>query len=174
MEEAGIKPFARYKSGSEDLICAQLLRLERVAFCSVQKRGGRVYVEMQLSPFEKPSLLAGDMHAKRSGTLLSLTVLKGTPLKRAGEAITAGELLVGGYMTTESGESKAVSVIARAYIACTYESELLAANEEEAFAAAYLEIGFSDKDTITGKTIEQNGESFHVKIEYTAIETMNF
>ena len=174
LEENGIKPFARYKQGSEDLVCAKLLKNKGVEFCSVQKRGLYVVVDVRLSPFLEHAPQKGDMIAKRSGKLLSIVALRGTPQKKAGDSVRVGETLVSGYFETQSGEKKSVEVVARASVACTYWKSLQAASAEEAFAMAYLEIGLSERDQITKKTIEQKGNEYAVTIEYTAIQTINF
>ncbi len=174
LEENGIKPFARYQKGNEDLVCAKLLKNKGVEFCSVQKRGLYVVVDVRLSPFLERAPQKGDMCSKHSGTVLSIVALRGTPQKKAGDRVQAGETLVSGYFETQSGEKKTVEVIARASVACTYEKSLQAASAEEAFAKAYLEIGFSQRDTITKKKVEERKNEYVVTIEYTAIQTINF
>ena len=174
LEENGIKPFARYQSGNEDLVCANLLKNKGVEFCSVKKQGLYVVVEVRLSPFLEGAPVKGDMIATRSGTVLSIVALRGTPQKKAGDIVQAGEMLVSSYFETQSGEKKTVEVIARASVACTYEKSLQAASAEEAFAMAYLELGLSERDEITKKTIEEKGNEYVVAIEYTAIQTVNF
>ncbi|MBQ8291623.1 MAG: sporulation protein YqfD [Clostridia bacterium] len=170
LEAYGIKPFARYKTGSEDLIAAKLLRLDSVEYCSVQKRGHRVCVEMRLTDFYTPEKSRGDMVAARSGTLLALTVLKGTPLKSVGDEVKAGETLVGGYVETANGERTETLCIARVRIACTYEALVEAADEEAAFAKAYLEI---DGD-ISQKEISPKEGGYHVTIRYIYSQTINY
>ena len=174
LEENGIKPFARYAKGSEDLVCAKLLKNKGVEFCSVQKQGLYAVVEVRLSPFLERAPVKGDMLSKRSGTLLSIVALRGTPQKKAGDQVRAGETLVADYFETQSGEKKKVEVIARASVACTYEKSLQAASAEEAFAKAYLELGLLERDQITKKTIEERNNEYVVTIEYTAFQTINF
>ena len=174
LEENGIKPFSRYAYGNEDLVCAQLLKQKGVSFCSVQKQGLYAVVEVRLSPFSECAPVKGDMLSKRSGTVLAITALRGTPRKKVGESVKAGEPLVSGYFETQSGEKKCVEVVARASVACVYEKNLTAENEEEAFAKAYLELGLSERDKITDKAVEQNGNEYAVKIAYVVIQTMNF
>ena len=174
LEENGIKPFARYSKGSEDLVCAKLLKNKGVEFCSVQKQGLYAVVEVRLSPFLERAPVKGDMISGRSGTLLSIVALRGTPQKKAGDKVRAGETLVSGYFETLSGEKKTVEVIARASVACTYEKSLQAASAEEAFAKAYLELGLLERDQITKKTIEERNNEYVVTIEYTVFQTINF
>ena len=173
LEEYGVQPFSRYERKNEDLICARLLSLDGVEFCSVKKSGLRVVVEMRLSPFAKKSDKRGDMSAKHAGTLLSVTVIKGTALKKAGETVQKGEPLVGAYFLTESGEQKRVQAVARVSVACVYEADVQTETAEEAFAKGYLDAELSPSDTITAKSVEKRESAFHVKIEYTAIETFN-
>ena len=66
-----------------------------------------------------------------------------------------------------------VEPIARVSIACAYEKEIQAENEEQAFARAYLELALNDGDFITEKQIQKTETGFFVRIYYTAIESFN-
>ena len=174
LEENGIELFAPYKAGKEDLVTAKLLSLDYVEFCSVQKAGNRVRVEIRTSPFSINPLKRGPMQAKHSGELISLTVLKGTAVKKAGDKVTAGETLVQDVLTTQEGEQVRVEAIARARISCVYEGvHEDAATEEEAFAKAYLSLALGEKDELTSKQITQTEKGFHVKITYLVTESIN-
>ena len=176
LEEGGIKPFARYRKGKEDWICAKLLTLDDVEFCSVKKSGYRVRVEMRLASQSERDSQNGKMLAKHTGKIVAMTVLRGTALKQIGEDIRAGEALVGDWFSTETGEQVRVQLIARVRIACAYEETLQADSAEAAFAAAYLALNLQDGATITEKSVREKAEekgSFHVKIIYTVTESMN-
>ncbi len=172
----GIRLFRPYAKGNEDLVCAELLQCDGVSFCSVQKDGLRVRVEMQLSPFTNVTWAQGDMFIAYTGTLKALTVLKGTPLKKVGDEVKSGEKLVGAWITGEGEQTKSTHVVARAAVACTYEEEVQAEDGESAFAQAYLALGLTDTDTI--QTVEitpmEQENAFHVKIQFTVVRTMNF
>lgn len=170
----GVKPFSKYSADGVDEICSEILRLDGVEYCALKKSGLRVVVDIRLAKFHKPTLSTGDMTAKRSGEIRSITVLRGTPLKSAGDTVVAGEPLVGGYFQTENGTQKTVQPIARAEIACTYECAFAVESEEQAFAAAYLQLGLGEYDEIEHTEIVQTENGYVVKIAYTAIETMNF
>jgi hypothetical protein len=131
---------------------------------------------MRLSAFSKSTVKKGKMQAKHEGELLSLTALRGTPLKKIGESVRLGETLVDDSFTTVGGQQVCVEPIARASIACTYEAEIETESEEQAFAIAYLAIDLSQNDTINEiqiEKIETKENLFHVKIEYTAVESFN-
>ncbi len=174
LEEYGIKPFSRYRRGQEDLICSKLLSLDGVEFCSVKKSGMRVVVDIRLTPEQKILREKGDMQAKHTGTLLSLTAVKGTPQKQAGDSVRIGETLVAAWTETAAGERKKTEVIARASIACQYECVVETVDEQEAFAAAYMQAQITQEDRVTDVSTVAVANGYHVKIAYTAIESINF
>ncbi|MBQ3220634.1 MAG: sporulation protein YqfD [Clostridia bacterium] len=173
LESYGIKPFARYASGNEDLVCSKLLALDGVEFCSVQKKGLWVRVEMRLGDTVRLQLIGGDMRARHTGEILSITALRGTPLKKAGDTVQAGDTLVGGWFSIEEGEQVSVEPIARASIKCVHEGEYEAEDAESAFARAYLALGLEEDCKVTEKTVEKRENGFFVRIAYTAVESVN-
>ena len=174
LDEAGIRVFSPYRQDKVDEVCAKLLAIEDVEFCSVQKIGHRVVVETRLSAFSKMQTKTGVMRAKRTGKLISMVVLRGSPLKQIGETVREGEPLVGDWFSTEDGGQVRVEIIARACIACTYEADVEAEDAESAFAKAYLAVGFTDKDEMKEKSVEKRGDVYRVKMLYHTIETANF
>ncbi len=174
LQDVNVRMFAPYRAGKEDMICAKLLAIDGVEFCSVKKKGMRLVVEMRTAPFAKDGFQNGKLYAKRSGRILSMSALRGTALKKVGDFVNAGEPLVGDWFSTESGEQVRVQVIARVRMACTYESVIVANDEEEAFATAYLTVGVTQNVTLTKREIVRAGNGFLVKLSYEAIQTMNF
>lgn len=174
LHEAGIRIFAPYTAGKEDLVCAKLLAIDGVEFCSVRKRGMRLVVEIRTAPFAGDGFKNGPLCAKHTGEILSITVLRGTALKKAGDFVNAGEPLVGDWFLTESGGQVRVQAIARVRMACTYEEEIAAESEEEAFAAAYLAAVADGNGTLTKREITESEKGFHVKLSYQAVQTINF
>ena len=173
LSEVGIRQFSPYKKGQEDMVCAKLLALDGVEYCALKKTGNRLAVEIRLSPFPTMQTDEGKMLAKHDGNVLSMTVLRGTPLKKAGESVRIGETLVGDYFTTEDGGQVRVEIIARVCIACMCVIDVEAEDEETAFAKAYLALGLTDLDTLQETKIENNGKTYRIQMIYQAIETIN-
>ena len=173
LDEHGIKPFQVYPAGREPSVSAALLSLPGVEFCTVQKTGLRVRVELHTYTLSPQGLAKGDMLVTRTGTVQKITVLRGTPAKQPGEKIRAGETLVYGWFITEGKGQVCVEPIARASIACVYESGIVASTQEEAFGTAYLQLALKENDYITKTQITKTDEGFFVRIEYTAIESIN-
>ncbi len=174
LEAYGVTPFSRYEEGNEDLICSRLLGLEGVEFCSVKKSGMRVVVEIRLGDLPRTLPTQGDMHARHEGVILSITALKGSLQKEVGERVSVGETLVGAWMETGEETRKATEVVARVSIACSYACTVAAADEQEAFALAYLQASLTGEERLTETTVTAEADGYRVTIEYIAIESMNF
>ena len=174
LSESGITPFAPYRDKNIDVVCSKILALDGVEYCSVKKAGCWLQVELRFSPFTIGVLERESMTAKHTGTLLSLTVLKGTPTKKIGDTVREGDVLVESYFSLEDGGQVRVEPIARASIACNFTGFFQTESEEEAFAAAYLQLGLSDKDKITDCEILGEKGLYTVCVEYIVIETINF
>ena len=174
MDECGIALGKKYDDKNADAFCAKMLALKGVEFCSIKKSGLKLYVDVRLNPVQNRYFQKGVMQAKHTGVLTALTVLRGSALKKIGEEVQAGENLVGDWYSTEDGGQVRVELIARARIACTYEGEIAADTEEEAFALAYLDAGLQNTDQTKEKTIEKTDGGFLVRIAYDAVESMNF
>ena len=174
LDEAGIRPFVRYSNRREDEICAKLLALDCVEFCSVQKSGLWVRVEMRLGSFNKIQLEKGKMRSNYAGEVIAITALRGTPLKKVGDKVEKGEILVEDEFTTESGGQVRVEIIARVRFACVYEALVCAEDSQSAFAKAYLEIGAQGEHILTEKSVEPvENNAYKVCIRYEAVQTMN-
>jgi hypothetical protein len=174
LAEAGISPFSRYDTKNVAAAEAKLFALSGVEYCSVQKIGMRAVVEIRISPFTEIRLQKGGMQAKHAGTLLSLTVIRGEALKKAGDTVAVGERLVDDHFTKTDGEQVRVDVIAYARIACVHEGVYEAETPTEAFAKAYINVGLSDKDSLTEKRVTEIDGGYLVTLSYTAYESINF
>ncbi len=173
LAECGVKPYRPYVKDKEDLVTAKLLTLPGAEFCSVKKVGNRVRVELRCSPLHTQTLQRESMRSQRTGKLLSLTVLRGTPLKKAGEEVAEGEPLVGNWFYAQEGEQIPVEPIARARIACVYEETLSATSKEQAFAEGYLALSLSAEDEILSWEAEETEAGFRVRIAYVVVQTVN-
>ncbi len=174
LAESGIKSFAPYPKGKEDIVTAKLLSLHGVEFCSVQKKGSWVRVEMQIDPFTTQALQKTGLTAAEGGEIRSISVLRGTALKKAGDTVEKGEELVGNWFVKEDGVRIAVEPVARVQIVCAYaELQEGAATEEEAFAQAYLRILATGSEDIIQRKITQTEKGFFVEISYLVTQRVN-
>ncbi len=169
-ERYGVKKFKRYPRGTENELCAELMKLPQITFASVKKRGTIVTTELRASSFSDEKPKEGSFVCPRDGKLLSLFVLKGTPLKQAGESVKAGDLLVGDYVVTEKGEREQTYAAARATLLCVFEGTFSADSEEDALKKALL---FTTGTRIES-SVTKTEKGFFVRIEYEFTASFNF
>ncbi len=174
LEENGIFLWKKYDSKNADLVCAKLLSIDGVEFCSLKKRGHTLLVEIRTSTFGRKTFEKGEMIAKHTGEIVAMTALKGTPNKKIGEKVQAGETLVRDWFCIENGEQIPVEIIARVRIACTYEGIFPAEDKESAFAQAYLSAGLTGNERVDGYSVLQVEQGYQVTLQYTVDEVMNF
>ena len=170
LADCGIGRFSRYSDEGARQAAAQVLAIDGVSYCSVKKSGVTVTAEVRVSPFKEPSAQAGDMIAAHSGRIVNMAVLRGTPLKKAGDEVSAGEPLVGGYFTDAEGGRGEVTAIARVTLSCVFEGVIDADSEEAALARGYLQ---ADGE-IAERHCERVEGGYLVRLVYTVAETFNF
>lgn len=171
LEEGGVKRFAPYRGANEDLICSRILALPSVSFCSVQKQGTRLVVEVVQSSFATDERKQTQLIAPVDGILTELTVLSGTALRVVGDRVQAGEAVV--IPTQTSGEDG--YAVARACVLCTYERVYEGVTESEAKARTYFEIFLCEEPiTVQALTVTTEGETVTVRAEYERIFYVNY
>ena len=131
LQEAGIAPFTFYREEEGEAARTALLALPGVVFASVEKSGCVLTVTVEESaeppaPVRKQSLVA-----PRAGVVEELTVLRGTAEVCVGEAVSAGQTLVGGYFV-QGEERHETFAIARCALLCSFQGEYAFAAESEA------------------------------------------
>ena len=131
LQEAGIAPFTFYREEEGEAARTALLALPGVVFASVEKSGCVLTVTVEESaeppaPVRKQSLVA-----PRAGVVEELTVLRGTAEVCVGEAVSAGQTLVGGYFL-QGEERHETFAIARCALLCSFQGEYAFAAESEA------------------------------------------
>ena len=170
LRKNGVNYYGVYKSGKENSVCADLMQLKEVTFVSVKKSGYRVRVEVRTSSLSTELPKPGDMRSDRDGSLIELTVLKGTPLKKVGDRIRAGESLVGGYTLSASGEKREVYPVAKAVLLCVFQAEIVAESKEQALSSLPL---FVDGKVVKAEA-EETENGFWVRAEYEYTQSVNF
>ncbi len=128
LKENGIFLYSRYPENKENAVCSKILELDGVEFCSLQKRGNTVFVEIRTNVFSSARRSEGDLISPCDGVVENAVTLGGTLLKKSGEKVLAGEKLVGEYFINGEGESASVTktpVVAKVKLVCekTFEKE---------------------------------------------------
>ena len=177
LKQNGVGFFSPYVKGKEDLICADILSCDSVEFCSVQKVGLWLRVEIRKGNFFKAQTQNGNMQSLKKGKILSIDVLSGTALKKVGDEVQIGETLVGAWFLRMNSAGDEVQtptkVIARVKTECVFQTTLQTEDEESAFCQAYLLAGLSGEEEIVEKTVHKQDDLFTVAITYVIEQRYN-
>ena len=173
LAENGVKQYGFYPDGKADMVTARLLSLSGVEFCSVQKIGHSVCVEMRLSPFAQERKRESGLMAQSTGKIQSIAVLQGTALKKVGAEVQAGEPLVGGWFENADGKRVEVTPIARVQLLCEYEGNYAVEDGEKAFCEAYLALGLEENVRFLEKEVTPTEQGYAVRLVYTLTQTVN-
>ena len=173
LEHGGLGVYGVYSDKNNPQICAEIFKLDGVSFCSIQKQGVTLFVEVRTNPFITSTLVEGDMLAERDGEVISVCALRGTAQVKAGDKVKRGQTLVSGYFCKQSGEQVPVEVIATAKLRCVYEAQVSAQTQEEAFADAYLQLGNAQNIQIENKHVTPCENGFIVLLQYTVWQAIN-
>ncbi len=157
LRENGVRVGCVYRGSRTAEITAQILSFEGVVFCSVEKAGSVLTVEVQTSSGVPPAA-AGGLYAAQAGVVQSLTVLRGEAQVQEGDEVKKGQLLVGGK---EGG-----FVMASARILCRFEGFFAAESEETALAQALLFVqAAGETELLSQSAVPQQG-GYAVTAEY--------
>ena len=169
LREHGISVFSVYPENKEEMISSKLLSFPEVEFCSVQKRGNTVRVEIRQSAWPITCNEQGDLISPLSGILQDAVILSGTLLKKAGEEVAVGEPVVGGYFIHDDKRTD-IRVVAKLRLLCV--ESVVAKTEELAYAKALLlveSLGGEWKSIV----YEQVGNEIQARVEFTLVIKKN-
>ena len=137
-----------------------------ICYSSVYKNGNTLVIKAQ-----KATLFSGgvdksitELKSTCSGEILSLKVLRGYPLKKVGDKVEKGEIIVSGQKVEEDKEYKTF-VVATATILCTYTYE---STEKESFALAKAKIDCNQEEYIF-QEVKKQDDIVRVTLKYLTV-----
>lgn len=171
LQEEGLSLFSAYSAENAERARARLMRLSGVAFVTLEKQGCVLRVTFQESEETPVPEREKQLLAPCGGVLQELTVLRGVPLAKEGEEVSAGQELA----ACAEGESFAV---ARAILLCegvyTYEC----ADAQDVKARAVAKAVFLSGGTPVGYEVALTGSGGEfictVRLQYLLRLSVNF
>lgn len=169
---SGLNVWAPYSDCSGQIISG-VLRLPAVTFCSVNKSGSVVYIDVQTE--QQSALPAGyvPLISDCNGKLVSLAAVCGTPVALVGEEVKRGDTLIAAV----SADGSVCAVSGYAVIECAANVSYGAEREEEsalraAYAAAML---YSQEEQITeiSHTVRKTAEGVIYEVNLHFLHTID-
>lgn len=173
-KECGVKEWSLCKGADTPLLQAKILALPNVNFCSVQREGAYLIIDVQTEESEYSPVVGEPLKATVNGKIRKIVTVCGTQLKCEGDAVTKGETLIANYTLTESGEQSPCIAVGFAEICATadislyYEKES-DKNREDALSSTSL---YSENVIEKSVEVKVNGEGVTYEVHFTYLVTV--
>lgn len=176
-EECGAKSGTLCTRLDKPLLTSRILALPNVTFCSVQRKGSFLVIEVITD--EQHSYLTDKnaLKADCDGEIHRIVVLSGTAEKAVGDKVSAGDTLIGAYRVTESGESQTALAVGFAEIKRSASLTVFFEKESDENAASALAATALYSEKVLEKSFRVNpcegGVNYDVTFTYLVTLTIN-
>lgn len=171
----GLRENRPYSDCGAQLI-PRVLGLPSVTFCSVQKRGSVVYIDVQTEEESAAPARGVPLTADVPGRLVKLVAVCGTPLAAEGDRVSPGDELIGAYYAVNEGiiPSLAVGYAAIEAEAClNYAADCESGqNLENAYAAVLAYTG-GEQILSRSYTVKNYAEGVVYQVNFTYLHTIS-
>ena len=176
LQSRGITRFSRFSDIDLPSLSDEILKVsDKISFAECVKSGNRLKVNLALSnqPVKTLDCDKESLVSDVDGEIEYIKVYRGTALKKAGDKVSAGETICGGFAVIKDTEVK-VGVIATAAIKVNYFYEYESENDcDEDRAELFALISFGDGEVLssdTEKIVSESGKYvYKIKIVYRRI-----
>ena len=150
LKNNGITTFTRFSQIDLNSLSDGILASnENLSFCECQKVGNRLIIETASKVKPTPVLSAQAPYLKTdfSGEIVELKVYRGTPLKKVGDKVEVGEIIVDGFVNIKEQTVK-TNVIASAKIKVESEFYYYTDLDNQESVAESLALAQFDRETV--------------------------
>ncbi len=176
LSEHGCRVGSVWRGASPAAVSA-ILSLPSVVFCTVQKEGSTVTVDVECAEGQKHESASSPLLAPADGVLKELVVVCGTPAAAEGEQVESGQKLILPYTEDAEGVRTPCLPVGRAEVevraeVCTRAEEESDSALANALAAVRL---YSEGAEVTSYTVKRadDGVIYVVAFTYTASAAVN-
>lgn len=171
LDKYSIKSLSFFSSIDADGISKDVFSSSNsIAFVSIYKKGYRlvVHIEKSVESGDCGIFLTGKIVADADGQIISLAVYRGTALKKVGDSVKKGEVIVDGYYTYHD-EKRSTDVFAKVIVEYVYQEEVAVSDFSDdsvlrAIETAKFNLG---KDVVKQETVlNKEANTVNVKLFY--------
>ncbi len=154
---------------------ASVLALPEVTFCSFEKSGSVVRVDVRCDREHKAASSGGSLISDVSGKVLTVVAVCGTAEVAVGGTVSKGDLILSPYTLSEEGEKTPCLAVGYAEIECTATLSFAADKESEenrksACASALL---YAENARVTGVAVKVGGDGVTYETTVAYVRTLS-
>lgn len=177
LREQGAEAGKLFRGLDRPVTISRIMSLPSVTFCSVEKRGTALIVDVECSGSPFSHAVRTPLYSPVAGQVTSVVAVCGTPRVGAGDEVNIGDELISPLYTDASGNSAEclcvgyVSILVQASVTSAAEEE-----SEEALSSALAAVNlYSQEAEITSYTVKtsSNGVIYTVNFNYIYTASIN-
>ena len=105
LREYGVQAGSVYRLRDKPLTISRIMALPSVTFCSIERRGTAVVVDVECSREDRPAVVRTPLLAPVSGRVENIVAVCGTPLVSRGQEVENGRELIAPYAVGADGKT---------------------------------------------------------------------
>lgn len=173
--ECGAREWSFCRKLDAPLLQAKVMALPSVSFCSVQREGAYLVIDVRTEEEHTSKLDYKPLKSDVSGEVYRIVAICGTAERAQGDKVSAGDVLIGAYELTESGESNGCLAVGFAEISVSASISLYYNTESEENTQSALKAAALYSDRVIEQSYKVSPCDGGVKYEvtFTYIKTVS-
>ncbi len=159
------------------LLEAKILALPDVSFCSVQRKGAYLLIDVRTGDKGAPAVQSRSLTANASGVVQRIVAVCGTPERSAGDKVSVGDTLIGAYSIDAEGQREDCLAVGFAEICVSADISLFFTEESEESERKALSAPALYSDRVTEKSFKvkpcDGGVTYEVSFSYIVTAAIN-
>ncbi|MGN0814411.1 MAG: sporulation protein YqfD [Candidatus Coproplasma sp.] len=175
VSSAGARVGSFYRDLDKPQVTSRIMALPQVTFCSVEKRGSVLIVDVQTDEENYSSLNSGALRSDVSGRVLNVVAICGTACVAQNSQVNAGDTLISPYSVGGDGSVKKCVAVGYAHVLVNAAISYAAQEESDENAKLALDSAklYSD-EIIDGRyTVKRTAEGVIYEVAFSYIRTLS-
>lgn len=170
MRSQGVESGCYFRGLDEPLALSAIMALPDVTFCTIQKRGSVLVVDVQTDGQSGVVSDYRDLLSDVSGCVLSVSAICGTAAVAEGDEVAKGQTLIGAYYTDAAGERISCLAVGFATLSCAAVVSVPADGESDENRALALSAALLYSEDILTRSVRvrkaESGVIYEVSFTY--------
>lgn len=177
LNECGVSVGKFFGGVDKPYVEASVLALPDVTFCSFEKSGSVVRVDVRCDREHKATAFGGALKSEVNGKILNVVAVCGTAEVSVGDTVGKGDVIISPYELSEDGQRSPCLAVGYAEIECeasvSYSADC--ESEENGKAACASALLYAENSRVTNVSVKANGEgvTYEISIAYARTLSIN-
>ncbi|MGN0805131.1 MAG: sporulation protein YqfD [Candidatus Coproplasma sp.] len=176
-QSCGVKEWSLCRTLDKALLQSQVLALDGVEFCHVQRQGAYLIIDVHASQNQDIGVSYSPLKSSVTGTIYRLVAVCGTAQKEVGDKVKIGDTLIDCFEVNQSGQRLDCLAVGFAEIEVESEISLIydCESEQNTLSALSAPSIYSERVIKKSYTVNktENGVEYIVNFSYLVTDSIN-